>query len=115
MGVRLYPRTQNTAILERLADVPAGTYNNLAAFESDYPCDNTYERYQALQTEPNRGILQNFILFGWGKLSWGDIEVDDYDVGRSEDLDFVKAILAENGIVLPDGISFESLDGVAWN
>jgi hypothetical protein len=79
MGIRLYPRTTNRAAVEKLAGVPAGTYDALdalrAAHNVDAPGLDFFQReaayeafYDAKQASPDLDTLDSFILFGWGKV-----------------------------------------------
>lgn len=96
MGVRLYPRTTNDVVLEKLAGVPKGTANKLRSAKAvkvftrkgvdyylvpgarqlrpvrdfgdfDLILDGNYERTSADQMLAR---LECFLLSGWGQFTW---------------------------------------------
>lgn len=68
MGTRLYPITKNPRKIEKLAGVPAGTWEAYRELEKRFP--NEDEFYAALYEPRNENVLrlQSFDLNGWGKI-----------------------------------------------
>jgi hypothetical protein len=67
MGTRLYPITTNPRKLEKLAGVPAGTWEVYRELEKQFPEQDEF--YAALDEPKNESVarLFHFDLFGWGK------------------------------------------------
>jgi len=81
MGTRLYPNTEDTAIQEQCAGVPAGTadcYDRVVAMfcqsrgvteEHELSQDEGFQLYQLLHNDlETLGKWRDFVLFGWGKV-----------------------------------------------
>ena len=74
MGTRLYPKTNDSSIMERLAGVAPGTQALLEKLEAtwketrsdDWDSDTLYD---LLDAHPEANRLYDFHLFGWGKLN----------------------------------------------
>lgn len=95
MGTRLYPRTENPAVLEKLACVPTGTMRRLRSAKAQLITTRKGVRYylvagkselvavrnhsdmeevwdadfQAVYADDNLSALDNFLSYGWGKFS----------------------------------------------
>ena len=75
MGVRLYPKTEDETLLEKLAGVPEGTHRALRDFESlwdakaEHETVDGYDRHCALSEATDLHTLHNFLLFGWGRVN----------------------------------------------
>lgn len=121
MGTRLYPKTRNVSVLERLAGVPAGTHQLLEQLEAQRQSMGSEAYYDLLANNPDADYLDNFLLFGWGKLTSEQWEVakellgpDDCWHGSTTDIDAVKRMLAGNYNCTLNGVSIEELEGVYW-
>lgn len=94
MGVRLYPITDNPAVLEKLAQVPAGTMRRLNSLKAVKVCtrkgvdyylvagvshlmprrdfndsEEIWEaEWKATRSDPNASRLDSFLMEGWGKM-----------------------------------------------
>lgn len=123
MGIRLYPNTQKSESLEKLAGVPEGTMTRLEALRSQFRADDPtlgffereaeYERfYNAKADEPDLDNLDSFILFGWGRVRSPEHQ-DENGFGRIDisDIDAIRALFARNGI---DPALAELTEGVHW-
>ena len=132
-GTRLYPVTTNPAILERLADVPAGTYAKRQVIKDEEKQrkaeltrlyeqgeikepqiywkfdDLAREFYDKMQEDDDVSALDHFILFGWGKIRFEG----DY-CGEATDPDRVDQILFWQGVSL-NGVEISELEGVYWS
>ena len=124
MGCRLYPKTQNAEILEKLARVPEGTYGKLKEFEAqsenqyEIGSEKGYEVYCRMQENPDLGALQEFLLYGWGRLNAASVNVIerwqlDPNVGSTTNPIVVRALINVLSIDTK-GISRESLEGLKW-
>jgi hypothetical protein len=95
MGTRLYPRTENPAVLEKLACVPTGTMRRLRSAKAQLISTRKGVRYylvagksqlvavrnpsdmeevwdaefQVVYADDNLSALDHFLSYGWGKLS----------------------------------------------
>ena len=89
MAVRLYPNTQDVAVLEDLCGVPAGTHNRLQELKSRELPDmgsryaNEQARYDLIHDDPECGCLDAFLTFGWGRANM--LPEDAGYAGRSEE------------------------------
>ena len=104
MGTRLYPQTSDTSVIERLINVPKGTYARLeqlriafdAAFKPTESCEISYTQnpdhkgedvgylfHQLINADLNLSKLSSFLTFGWGKFEQreGDDCIGDIDSG----------------------------------
>jgi hypothetical protein len=130
VATRVYPATKNTAVLEALAGVPAGTAAAFAAYNAEHQpprYDNEslplWDAYFAGQT-PAMSNYETFEIQGWGRLRGAGVEpalrfsdqvYNGYPVaGRTTDRFAVAAILAGLGVVLPPSVTIEDLEGVYW-
>jgi hypothetical protein len=71
MATRLYPLTQDPQKLEVLAGVPAGTFQELKAFEALAPEIGSQEEYAhwcRKQEILHVAKLDRFLVFGWGRM-----------------------------------------------
>jgi hypothetical protein len=95
MGTRLYPRTENPAVLEKLACVPTGTMRRLRSAKAQLITTRKGVRYylvagksqlvavrnhsdmeevwdadfQAVYADDHLSALDHFLSYGWGKFS----------------------------------------------
>lgn len=134
MGTRLYPMTENTEILERLAGVPVGTYELYKAIKDEHAErkaelerkwyaattedeklelhfqyeDVAAEFYDRMQENPDVSALDQFIGSGWGKIQF---PADCY--GEVTDPITVRQLLCIQGADL-NGVTIEELEGIYW-
>jgi len=140
MGTRLYPKTTNPEILERLAQVHPGTYARLTALQGRYsnlasqlPTDESaflrcerlsYRLYKEVHRVEALASLDSFLTFGWGKLRgpvWDllkkhpdMVDGDDIYCASCDDIDFCRNILLLQGVELPAGFSPDDFGGLCW-
>lgn len=135
MATRLYPHTKNTAVLEKLADVPAGTAAQheeinrkfkeakealnvgFAECSEDEQARRRREHFRIDEEEwnanndaPNVGTYDGFLTFGWGRVN----PLCDGYSGFTDDPVQVAAILKGQGVTLPEGMKIEELEGLGW-
>lgn len=151
MGTRLYPITETPETLEALCGVAPGTHaalkllqNQERAEKSDIQeafeaamsvgadlaplrqlwLETDEQYYEAIQRHRDTAILDNFLVFGWGKLTsgcwallneWNRGNENPGYCGETKDQGKVADLLNEQYVALPDGITIESLEGLAWN
>lgn len=125
MATRLYPRTMDDAVLERLAGVPEGTAAALAAQSAAALPDDPRDRegwmafYDAMTADLD--AFDNFRLFGWGQLTRGARAIaltkDGPKSGTidGQDVEAVGALLRAQGVELPAGVAIADLAGVCWS
>ena len=130
MATRLYPNTQDVAVLERLVNVPPGTHAKLKALEAKHKeakdaalegerYELGYQQYCEIHDDEAMGTLDAFITFGWGRVASPLCKVGEPDY--SGKIDFpdwrVQQILKDQGIKNIDqlnGVSLEEMGGVHW-
>jgi hypothetical protein len=120
MGTRLYPRTRNVNVLEKLAGVPAGTSNTLEELETKRDTMDSMDYYDLLDKHPEANILDNFMTFGWGKLNSEQWAVAKELLGPDEcwngsitdPADVLRMLNAK--FCMLNGVSIEELEGVYW-
>lgn len=116
MATRLYPRTDNVALVEFFAGVPAGTQARLDAFEASYVApegspDPAFAKYCARAADADLGHLDAFLTYGWGRTS--PPEGTDPHAGESCDPVVVAHFAAHHGLSAP--VLARLLEcGVAW-
>lgn len=123
MGTRLYPLTNDTTLIERIAGVPEGTTQKLRAFEQLRDTIHEDVWYKQLAESPAIDRLHDFELFGWGKLNSEQWEIakeicgEEYYSGTTKDSEQVTRMLN----ALHDQwketlglIDISKLDGVYW-
>lgn len=125
MGTRLYAGTKNAQIIEQLAGVPEGTYETLKAFEEDpqnqYVWGDTekgYEVYCRKQSQPNLALLDEFLLYGWGKFNNAAIGVlERWGLNREVDSTsnpvIIRSLITSMGIDTK-GVAHRELEGLKW-
>jgi hypothetical protein len=120
MGTRLYPVTYDTAVLETLANVPPGTLQRLRDLRAKLAHDE-FALYNAIYEDRDLHRMDGFDTFGWGKLrspvyalleKHPEMWDGETSAGECEDTGFCRAILAAQGIEVPEGIDFGHL---VWN
>lgn len=125
MGTRLYPRTESSEILEKLAGVPTGTHAALIEFESapenQYNWgdgEKGYEVYCRRKELKAVDELDGFITYGWGKLNnaalgvlkrWGL----ERETGTTTNPIVVRALITSMEIDLK-GTRIKDLKGLSW-
>lgn len=125
MGTRLYPITNNTAILETLAGVPHGTailLEELYQKKKDMTGDAWYDM---MDNHPEAMALYDFQLFGFGKLNSAQWAIareicgeDEMYSGRTNDTTSTTNMLnevADHWKSRLGLINIDDLDGVCWN
>ena len=117
MSIRLYPNC-SPGELERLASVPAGTYDRLKAYEAKQPtvAGPTMDAwYAGLYRDSDRAILSNFITFGWGRLT---AEAKAYKVEHFPDSEYAGStddFRHAQALIQAMGITAEGITSVRWN
>jgi|SRR5579859_276163 len=110
MAVRLYPKSEDPSVLERLAGVPAGTSARLDAVLAAGQGDAAEAVIRADQDLQALDIAQ---LFGFGILR---VWVGPSVIGEETDPARVAAILSGQGVDLAAyGLALSDLGGVAWS
>lgn len=116
MGIRLYPNC-DTATRERLAGVPAGTWDRLQAFEAkcpkvDGPTMTAW--YDRLFKNSDLNTMHHFETFGWGRLTTEAIKF----ITKVQEFDYAGEItdpaLAQ-GLIHAMGITAEGVTSVRWS
>jgi len=126
MGTRLYPLTERTDLIERIAGVPQGTTKILEELKQKREVWGTDAWYDMMDDYPDAMRLYDFQLFGFGKLNTAQWDIaisiygpdDVYNGGYTKDKSLVREMLnnvdsywkATLGL-----INIEDLDGVGWN
>ena len=128
MGINVYPKSQNSAQLEKLAGVPEGTINSLREFEKSNPAlidpeassDDRYKAYSLLDEYQEQ--MRTLELHGLGKIRFGDLATilgsdNELDVfsGFSDDLEIIAQILGvlrQRGYSVPDAELLA--EGICW-
>jgi hypothetical protein len=119
MGTRLYPNTQDTASLEKLAGVAAGTAERLLATQArhaeelkkvdrQFRNDFEYKQWCEIKDDENMGGLDHFLTFGWGKFD--GIGLAEDCSGHLTDPDAIARLFAANGITADIALC----EGVHW-
>lgn len=114
MSTRLYPKTKDGNILEILAFVPHGTYQNLMKAKELYK--STDEFLESLYEKGNESMLhlENFMTFGWGRVSFPNNYQFNSDsdccCGSETDIKKVLDILDLNGICVDQHLITEGLE-----
>ena len=141
MGTRLLSTTQNEAIIEILAGVPAGTHKALndILIANKEACERAkndglsyddidqikYYQRSALSYSPE-GRLDGFLTFGWGKLTYEAFEIVKANIPSDEDenwlwngdttnVGLIDSIMEAQGVDLEKlGINPEDMEGLSW-
>ena len=126
MAVRLYPHNQSPELLERLANVPPGTFQRLMDIRERYPQRNApglegYEAagqyYAEIFADPQVNALDNQLVFGWGRLTPQAqrlaSQLDSPDFGSIHDPKQVRVLLDAQGVELQD-VAVAELGGLCW-
>lgn len=135
MGVRIYPNTTDSSILEVLAGVPQGTMARLnqtrekhqqiladARERGEDTMEVDYQNWKEINDDPHMAPLDDLRVFGWGKFTHEAFQVlksnpdkwegEDYD-GSSKDTAFIEQLLEAQGVFL-GGLQVEKLEGISW-
>jgi hypothetical protein len=141
MGTRIYPTTRNAAILEILAEVPAGTFDSLTKIRLDNRAEIErlqregldwvaidevkFQQWKKIQLLPEGG-LDGFLTVGWGKFTSAAYEEIRNNIPEGEDKDWVwcggttdvgliDSIMEAQGVNLERlGINPEDMEGLSW-
>ena len=126
MAVRLYPHNQSPALLERLANVPPGTYQRMMDIRERYYQRNApglegYEAagqyYAEIFADPQVNALDNQLVFGWGRLTLQAqrlaSQLNSLDFGSIHDPKQVRLLLEAQGIELRN-VAVVELGGLSW-
>ncbi|MBN1666413.1 MAG: hypothetical protein JW862_04975 [Anaerolineales bacterium] len=126
MAVRLYPHNQSLELLERLANVPPGTYQRLMAVRQRYSQRNdpglegyedSRQYYAEIFADPDINTLDSQLVFGWGRLTpkaeqlAGQFTSPDF--GSIHDPQQVRLLLKAQGVELRD-VAVTELGGLCW-
>ena len=122
MATRLFPLTNDVALLEKIAGVPAGTAKVLEQIEATIPegCPNTgCPRYDAIHAQQDVEAYHDFLLFGYGRLkafqlvrSLGMVEYSD----GTQDPALIRQICRIQGNVPEEAVELMIENGgVYWN
>jgi hypothetical protein len=100
MGVRLYPKDVSPEQMERLADVPAGTWARLEAYEAKQPNEAGPKLdawYDGLYHDADMVNLHQFKTFGWGRVKAETMElirsIGDENAGHTDDPKQISGLL----------------------
>ena len=131
MATRLYPVTTDPRVLERLAGVPEGTHEKLAAIREKYARARRAEdaqlenldsqEFEDICNDLSAARYNTFILFGWGRISNLRLIDRGYDLAAGSETQFVRVmqILDLQRIDLQQhvdfkGVTFAEIGGVRW-
>lgn len=106
MGTRLYPNTEDRAVLAQLAGVPEATWERL---------EQLTEVRQRLGDEEVSG-LESFLLFGWGRVDVATLLAFSFDTAcdGTDDPKTVRRLLAAHHVDLK-GVEIDRLEGLHWS
>lgn len=137
MASRLYPVNESPALIAKLVGVDPSVVTRHAEIEAQYKGikatldgffrlpDTTDEQknrlrqvfhiverdeYSTMHDDAELGKVEHFKLYGWGRVCHRGVE----EYGRETEPSKVLAMLASQGVTLPDGVSVEELGGVKW-
>ena len=129
MGINVYPITKNPAQLERLAQVPGGTFQALREFEKRNPAiknpeassDERYKAYCLLNEYQEQ--IRTLELHGFGKIPFGDLanilgtdNEPDVFSGSTDEPETIAQILEaleRQGYSVPDADLLA--EGICWS
>lgn len=79
----------------------------------------TSEEIEKISQDPDCYTLEHFLNFGWGRLQAETATVIqanhmDINIGTTESLKMVQAMIATNGILLPEEVKVADLVGLTW-
>lgn len=100
--IRLYPATKDSAVLEELCGVPAGTHDILKELESRPIPDqgsqyaNEEARFVLIESVPYCDILDGFLTNGWGRAQM--LPEDAGYAGVSTDPDIIRMSMTAQGV-----------------
>ena len=137
MSTNLYPATSDTTILEKLAGVPAGTAVDYAAWMAHYPEDDgrfvseevqnarqaAFEAWDAAATD-NIHRYHTLVDYGFGRVTQATWQLavklatrtkEHPATGHATDNNDVAALLATQGVNLPEDVPLPALGGVFWS
>ena len=104
MGIRLYPKDCSPEVMEKLAQVPEGTWKRLEEYEAKRPVggEELTSWYQNLFDDFDFTLLYSFKTNGYGALTAEAVqivrEIGDENAGFTEDLEKVKLLLEVMGV-----------------
>ena len=124
MATRLYPNHKTPELLERLAGVPQGTYERLAAVDDKYCAQVTGDggqraHYLEVSLDSNLSALETLRTSGWGKLTPTALAViqeigTKHEYGKTTDPILVRRVLVAQNVDLR-GVSVDEIKGVCWS
>jgi len=103
MATRLYPNTDDTAVLETLCYVPAGTGDRLKALQAEGEKliasatdrferqEKDYKAWSLIQNDTDAAALDAFLTFGWGRIRHIPEGLDCYS-GTAKDPQTIREI-----------------------
>ena len=122
MGIYLSPQTDNVAVLEQLAGVPAGTHQRLLDPGRDLPGRDGYDQAQAYYEEifgdPDLNALDNLRTYGFGRIKPAAFTIlreagKDTRAGSVTNPDLVRLVVDVQGADL-NGVPLEKIQGLSW-
>jgi hypothetical protein len=75
MGTRLYINTNDEAVIETLAGVPAGSIAKLKEIEKPL---TGYDRWAVVNDDPVLATISHYLTYGWGKFDMSLVGFDNY-------------------------------------
>jgi len=128
MGIYLTPRTDDVAVLEQLAGVPAGTHQRLLDVTVKYPgrdlpgrddYDQAQAYYKEIFGDPDLNALDNLRTYGFGRIKPA-VSVVVQEAGKDTQAgtilhasSLIRQIIEVQDVDL-NGVPIEMLQGVSW-
>ena len=128
MGIYLSPRTDDVAVLEQLAGVPAGTHQRLLEVDAKYPGRDLADRdgydqaqayYKEIFGDLELNALDDLRTYGFGRIHPA-VSVIVQEAGKDTQAGTIlhagclmRQIIAVQGVDL-NGVPIEMLQGVSW-
>lgn len=111
MGVRLYPATKDRKKLERLANVPFGTFDRLDTLVKEHGSEDAFYSVIFNDAQFTCNKLHNFLIFGWGKFK-PTSRVNDC-CGSTKVMDAIREVLRINEIWIT--LADLNEEGINWS
>jgi hypothetical protein len=117
MAIRLYPNVTPQE-LERLCGVPSGTHDKLIKFEKERPKTDGHTMtawYDKLYKDQDMVLLNNFLTFGWGRLTGEAMKYKKEHFPDSEYSGSTDDPTLAQGFIQAMGITAEGITSVHWS